>query len=361
MRRVELALCAVPISLLLSCSEQGTPAPDEPAVVHFVAMTYNLTTADVSDENYADRIRHRAYEAHLGERIRSEGADVIALQGVLSPARCATFVETNEEYGCFGVVEERPEEAPVRRLLGPDYSIACDAAEGAACIAVHVDFGEIVGIPRGTLGETLTDPPSGEMCEIDECEPQANNCAAGSAIVGAAVRRDTDRPEELTHDGPREFFVINLAATPVGEPCRDDQIEQAFFRAQDRFGPTLILGSFGIDLASEQAGSQMFSQNVGPDQRFQSHHPVLGGEPDDASQEGTDPNLVGPGQRLAPTSQGEALDTVVSDFAENQCRVSEGLGQGFDFLARRLMDESRRVPAHEALICPLRFPGYLDP
>jgi endonuclease/exonuclease/phosphatase family metal-dependent hydrolase len=284
------------------------PAPEPPGRPPDVrVLSWNVGNADASDPRYLLRMSDQRYEDHVGARIRALRPDVVALQEVLPPTACAAFEETDRARACYAASERPP---AVRRLLGDDYSIVCDARRHVECVGVRVGFGTIRGVVPGDLvldGAETDDLPL-PPCEYDACEGDGLACDAESAV--ATVLVDT---------AWGAFRVVHAHPTAIGTVCRQLQTAQAFSLADVH--PTILLGDWNFDpeRSTDVLEASIWSRHVGPARRFTDH----------GARDGT--------CRALRTSVGRkvAIDRVVSDFLSGVCVPlrSPRLDDGFDFAA----------------------------
>lgn len=305
-----------PLLLALALVLPGCLEPECPPETRTVALssvaepalrvvTWNIGNGTASPRRYALRIRSQAYEDHVGARLRALDADVVALQEVLAPDRCEGEPEPDPAFACFGAAERPP---AVRRLLGADYSIVCDARRQVECLGVHLRLGTIRGVPPGglVLDGAETAPLPGPPCDYlaDACRARKDNCDSESTVSTVVV--DTAR-------GP--LRVVHVHPTAIGQTCRTRQVRQAFELVDGL--PAIVLGDWNFDPedVADVVDAAVYRAYVGPDRRFAEHHP-----------RGADCRLTG-------TSAGRraALDRVVTDFAHGGCVVwrSPPLDDGF--------------------------------
>jgi hypothetical protein len=240
---------------------------------------------------YALRVAESEHEAMLGASLRATGASIIALQEVLTAERCALLEESDPNATCFAWRDRQPQ---VRRLLGEDYAIACDAGGGTGCIAVRRDFGRIRGLADGAVAVhgAKSEPLPGPPCDFitGACSESGNGCDSESLV--ATVRVDTAR-------GPLD--VVLAHPTAEGRVCRTRQLAQAFGLAGDV--PVLLLGDWNYDPDDPVALPESAVQ-AAYSERLRCHHPR------------------GAECRLVPTRGPASLDRVFSDFARGTCRTT---------------------------------------
>jgi endonuclease/exonuclease/phosphatase family metal-dependent hydrolase len=250
------------IGLLLACATRD-PAP-------LRLLTWNVGNADTRDPHYALRIGSQRYENHVRDRIAALSPDVVFLQEVLSPARCAGFVERDASRTCHAAVDRDP---PVRRLLGADYSIVCDARRNVECVGVRTSFGRIEGVEPGALvlggAETPALPLAGCEWLRGGCSDERCDVESSVSALRVATRRG---PVHLVH---AHLMAPGKSPDGVfwGEPCRRRQLEQAFAAsggADATAAPTVIAGDFNLDpvrLIGEREAA-LWSSHVGEGRRF---------------------------------------------------------------------------------------------
>jgi endonuclease/exonuclease/phosphatase family metal-dependent hydrolase len=283
-----------------------------PDAVPVSVLDYNIGNPNADDEHYPLRLKDQAYEDHLGQELRALAPDVVFLQEVLPPTHCATFTETDAAYTCYDAANR---ESPIRRLLGDDYSIVCDARQHVECIGVRVGFGVIDGVtPGGFVLDGAATPP----LPMDACNYAAGECsddACDAEATVSAVTVTTDFGDlRVVHVHPNAAGANDMGVY-TGAPCRARQLTQVF-EGLAGFGddplvtsrPTLIGGDFNMDpvrLASDEEEA-LWQRHVGPGQRFVDLNPV------DAE-----------GLQFATHSQnfGLAIDHVLADRVTGGCMV----------------------------------------
>jgi hypothetical protein len=269
-------------------------------------LTYNIGNG-LKEEPYPLRIRDQSYEDYVGERIREEAPDIVLLQEVLSPTHCAEFEETDPTRTCYAW-EDRP--AAAQRLLGDEYTIACDANMHVECIGVRIDFGTIDSLEPGEFGleAALTEELPGPPCDYlsGDCNGRRGDCDAESSISTVVVSTAT-----------RKIRIVHAHPTAIGETCLEKQVTQSFDLVDDL--PTVIGGDWNFDPTrlTDAIPASIWFDWVGEGQRFHSH---------DGRREQC---------RLDRTSAGQnaSLDRVATDFAEGGCHAWDAprLDDGFDY------------------------------
>lgn len=263
--------------LLFAC------ATADPVAVRL--LTWNVGNPDTRDSRYALRIGDQRYEDFVRDRIGDLAPDVVFLQEVLSPARCAAFVESDSSRACHAAADREP---AVRRLLGANYSIVCDARRNVACVGVRTSFGAIEGVAPGAL---VLDGAETAGLPLAACDWLRGECGDESCDVESSV----SSLRVLTRRGPVTLVNVHLMAPGKtasgvfwGEPCRQCQLRQAFEMLDTARGssePSLIAGDFNLDplrLIGEREAA-LWAMHVGAGRRFRDLTPSAA----DGSQYGT--------------------------------------------------------------------------
>ncbi len=228
-------------------------------------LTWNVGNVAAHDPHYALRIAHQSYEDHVAARIQALAPDVVFLQEVLAPARCAAFVERDPSRTCHDAASREP---AVRRLLGPGYTIVCDGRRQVECIGVKTSFGVVPSLERGALAlggaETLPLPLAPCERALEECSDARCDAESGVSAVSVETERGTLR---LVHVHP---MAPGRSAGGIywGEPCRFAQLEQAFALAGS--GASVVAGDFNVDpdrFVSEREHA-VWASEVGPGRRL---------------------------------------------------------------------------------------------
>lgn len=317
------------LGLLAACAANDGPAPGTagPARIDADAATADgsrgtttlrLVQANVGNlapgcRGYAFNLCHADVEARLADRLRELDPDLVTLQELTSPAQCEAMRESDPGKACHG----HPATAQVERLLGPDYTIACDQRGAYECIAIHHRAGRIEGCGPGL-------PCTAATAAIDD------GCDAGFSVSGIHV--------EL--DGGTRVGVINGHPPSGGATsCRRDQLERALVSGEvvDLDGPVLLSGDFNLDPYSGRSdpSTELWNQWVGPERRFAYHS----GEAETVPPFPTAYSLV----------SRSVLDHVASDLFEGSCQTL-GPAPG----TQRL--DGGSGTDHRALLCDLRLP-----
>jgi hypothetical protein len=164
-------------------------------------------------------------EARIAEGIQQLRPEVVAIQETLPDWLCGRWPVAVPGSTCT----DKSGVPQVRRLLGPDYTIVCEARNGFECIAVRVDAGEILGCELGGL------------CETDRMDRQRDGCRWNVAIMAATVRVKG-----------KLFDVVNVHPESRSAECRLASIQQIFEDSGQpdslvREEQALLLGDFNMD------------------------------------------------------------------------------------------------------------------
>jgi endonuclease/exonuclease/phosphatase family metal-dependent hydrolase len=350
------------LDLELVDPDTGRLLPEYPANLRILTINIGngqLHGVDPNLRPYALRIHHQAYEDHLASRIQALRPAIVGLQEVLPRHTClraGLAWEDEPERTCFDPLGR---DDAARRLLGPDYSIVCDSDASVDCLAVHVEFGEILGLPLGgyePVWPASSGPPPGfRTCDYiaNECQTKAAECDAESSLLWADV---------ATVFGER-IRVVHIHPSAIGDACRETQLEQAFGHATEPWASetpeqpvhTLMLGDWNMD--PERLGQPveelLYYAHIGPTRRLREH----------------DERDHGCARVKTSPSNFATVDRVVSDFAKGRCRVfhdeQSSLGcavplgrfdAGFS-LATLAGEDLDDAMDHRGVVCDLLWPN----
>jgi endonuclease/exonuclease/phosphatase family metal-dependent hydrolase len=294
-------------------SEPQTPTKER---IPFKLLQANVGNVSPDCAGYKFKLCSVRVEVRIRAAIRAYRPDIVALQELVPPERCAGAIENNADRVCHPAhLHEEPLQA--RRLVGPDYTIACDARQHFDCIAVRADFASIQGctlgaVCMGTAGSTA--------------EP-GNGCDVGFSVATFRIY-----PKGA---GPFEFVNAHPPSGPAAATCRKDQLEKVFAGAAPMAGRQrgMISGDFNLDpFYGDDASEAYFRQFVGPARRMRFHSGTAEHDPP---------------HKTAFTQLGSHVwDHVASDFAEGSCTtLGEALG------TERL--DGGAGSDHRALLCDL--------
>lgn len=314
---------------LAACDEDPKITADQ---VPVRVLTWNIGNPNAEDPGYPLRLKHQVYEDYVAERIAGLAPDVVFFQEVLPETHCASMLETDPALTCYGVGEREP---PIRRILGSDYTIACDARLHVECIGVRQGFGIVVGMAPGGYDIAFAETPP---LPLQHCVWAAGNCTNDlcdfESTVSALTVETAWGELRLVHAHPNAAGS-GSEGVYTGAPCRLLQLRQIFEGLADSVPdpdngnvsgtlplvleevPALVAGDFNLDPvrmanADEKA---VWNAHVGGGKRFADWNPV--GE--SGFQYGT-----------RRGSAGVAIDHVLADAARTQgsCTVF-GWDDGF--------------------------------
>jgi endonuclease/exonuclease/phosphatase family metal-dependent hydrolase len=362
MHRLDLlpALLIVGIHTL-ACSGVDDAAPgtietEDASLEPFRVLSYNIGNPDDAEPNYPLRLSYQAYEDSIAQTIRNLEPDIVLLQEVLPPQTCDAFDEEDSARTCYNA-DARPTAA--ERVLGDDYSIACDARLHVECVGVRKAFGTIQDLEPGEFSLSGAETPplpldscnyAAGTCNNDLCDAESTVSAVTVEAAGETIRVVHMHPNAagLGEDG---FYQ--------GDGCRALQVEQAFEglkglgegdgAALAGEGKTIVAGDFNLDPTGFATDEELaiWDRNVGPGQRFSHFNP-------------TDEDTGD----LIPTRRGLAItiDHVVADEFSGDCEVfseeggSAPLDSDFDFDSLPGTLDGEEFPGridHFALLCTL--------
>ncbi|MFV8754124.1 hypothetical protein ACNOYE_26560 [Nannocystaceae bacterium ST9] len=341
--------------------DTGRLLPEHPANLRILSVNVGNGRLHRSDRNlkpYALRIHHQVYEDQLAARISALRPAIVGLQEVLPRHTCLRGGESWENEAQRTCFDALARDDAARRLLGPDYSIVCDSDASVDCLAVHVEFGEIVGLPLAGYAPSWPDssgPPDGfDTCDYaaSECQTKAAECDSESSILWADIN---------TIHGER-IRAVHIHPSATGDACRETQLEQAFGHATAPWANetpeqpvhTLMLGDWNMDpdRLGQPVEELLYYAHVGPTRRLREH--------DERDRECA--------RVKTSPSNFATVDRVVSDFAKGRCRVfhEEHVSLGcasplarFDAgfsIASLAGEDWDDAMDHRALICDLRWP-----
>lgn len=224
--------------------------PVGPAWAGDQAQTVEIVTANVGNtkpacQPYLFNLCYLAVEERIADRLQARGPALIALQEVPTLDQCKAMLELDPQKICHGWRDRTPQE-PVRRLVGPDYTVACDARSGFECVAVHTAAGSIDGCSDDALCRGFAEPvpaPAG-------CDPGFTVSAISATIAGQTWR------------------VVNLHPPSSNVTCRAEQVEAAFADLTDG-SRNLVLGDANLDpYRSSDESVAAWEERVGPGSDF---------------------------------------------------------------------------------------------
>ncbi len=327
MRRV--ATCAGVVLLSLA----GCAASDSPANVDDLKssgqasmrlLQTNVGNVAAECSGYKFKLCDADTETRLAESIAALQPDVISLQEVVPNSMCDGMNESDPGKVCHP--SRRAEPLQARRLVGSDYTIACDARSHFECVAVRRGFGHI---------DRCEDGASCDLGTAATTAPATVGCDAGFSV--SAVR--------ILPLAGRAFTLID-AHPPSGgaAECRKAQLTHIFEKPSSLAGGAnaILSGDFNLDPYRGKDVSEVYFRSfVGAGKRFTFHSGIAEHDPPYPTA-----RYLTPGDLLAG---GTTLDHVASDFAKGRCTtLGEAPGSA------RLDGDSGTD--HRAMLCELRIP-----
>ena len=315
------------VALLIGACSSVEEDREEPVFVHVLQANVGNVDHRCHNDEYLVNLCRVDVEQRLAENIQALSPDIISLQELVSDKQCEAFTEEDPRRVCHP--DHRAEEpTQARRLVGPDYTIACDGRNGFECVAVATSFGTIDGCEPGALcADAAITPANPEGCD-------------GGFTVSAV---------DVVPTGGPAFRVIN-GHPPSGfeTACRHAQMRQIFEGhegeaplAED--GPTLLAGDFNLDpftdtpMVTDDPSVATWNAFVGEGKRFHYHS--------------------GPAEHEPPYPTSfflieYVLDHVASDFLTGACTT---LGEAPGTMRLDGFDQGRPEEGtdHRALDCRL--------
>jgi hypothetical protein len=261
----------------------------------------------------------------------------VFLQELLAPGDCLGRAEPDPVRTCYDAARREPQ---VRRLLGPGFSIACDAHRQRSCTGVATSLGPIAGAAPGALVDADTAALPMEACEWSEGTCSDEHCDAGSSV--SRVRVETRR-------GPLWLANVHLTAPGRsggrvfwGAACRERQLRQLFEGGE----ADIAAGDFNLDPVRliSQGEATLWDRHVGVGRRFRDLTPHA-------------PDGVQYGTRRG--NFGMAVDHVLAAGLAGRCSV-HGHGIGIDPGTEALdagcagAESAGRID-HFAIVCEFEF------
>lgn len=216
----------------------------------------NVGNVAVTCGSYKYKLCYAETEARLGAAIRELDADVVSLQEVVSLEQCQAMNETDSRKVCHASqTADVAEQA--RRLVGDDYTIACDTRSHFECVAVKRSWGGIAGCPDG------------ELCidaEVSETAPPPGaGCDAGFSVSAVTINPARANAFRLVDLHPPSGNAVD---------CRRSALVQVFegSSALARGTRSLLAGDFNLDpFAGDDASERYLRDWVGAGKKFRFH------------------------------------------------------------------------------------------
>jgi hypothetical protein len=277
-------------------------------------LTYNIGNGNGNEPNYPLRLSYQAYEDHVAGLLQALAPDVAFLQEVLPPQFCSAFEETDPARTCFDAANRPP---PIRRILGDEYTVVCDARIHVECIGVRKSLGSIRGIAPGDFVLEGAETPALPLPTCNYAAGECSNASCDQEATVSAVTVDTALgPLRIVHAHPNAAGTAGPDGAYDGEPCRYPEIQQIFVGTSETGGvplaseqQTLVGGDFNFDpdrFASMREVA-LWREHVGEGKRFSDHNPK-----DPAS---------GEYYPTRPAGLPVTIDRVVSTWLHGSCTV----------------------------------------
>lgn len=189
-------------------------------------------------------------EARIAARIKQLEPDVALLVEVMNPKQCEALAATAPDWHVCH--PDRPQGDQARRLLGDDYTIACEPRAGYECVGIRKAFGALTSCAAGGLCR----PGLRTAGPFDGCDP-------GFTIAAATARID-ERQVDLVVAHPPS------ATSPEAIACRRAYLPAALAaQGEDgslrRGAAAIIGGDLNLDpwRAPTDADGAYFRERVG--------------------------------------------------------------------------------------------------
>jgi Endonuclease/Exonuclease/phosphatase family len=226
-----LALPYVTSSYLNSKSyaEINTMDTGSRAANSFSVLTANVGNLSIGCMDVLNKLCYKDVEERITKSIELLNPEVVALQEVLPPWQCENIkATTNRNKVCY----EKQLVPQVRRLLGNEYTIACNDRNRNQfeCIAVKTSVGSIIGCEQG------------QLCNSARTGIEVDGCDNGFTVSAATVKLRSGFT----------FDLVNLHPQSTDDKCRARMISLAFegngknkpLIQQDN---VLLMGDFNFD------------------------------------------------------------------------------------------------------------------
>jgi hypothetical protein len=233
-RRIEVLLTGLLLAviiLLSSCFRNESISMKSTGIKQpnsFSVLTANVGNLDLGCKDVLNKLCYKDVEERITKNIKLLSPDVVALQEVLAPWQCETIKTTNKNKVC----SNRQLVPQVRRLLGSEYTIACNDRDRNQfeCIAVKTSVGSILGCEEG------------QLCNSARTGIEVDGCDNGFTVSAATVKLMSGFT----------FDLVNFHPQSTDDECRARMISLAFegtginksLIQQDN---VLLMGDFNLD------------------------------------------------------------------------------------------------------------------
>jgi len=258
----------------------------------FSVLTANVGNLSIGCMDVLNKLCYKDVEQRITNNIKLLSPDIVALQEVLAPWQCENVKTNNKNKVCY----EKQLVPQVRRLLGADYTIACNdrAKNQFECIALKSSIGTIAGCEPG------------QLCNVARTGAEVKGCDNGFTVSAATIR---------LMDG-FTFDLVNFHPQSSNAECRAKMISLAFEGNQNdpaliQQENVLLMGDFNVDPwrdqdASTQAWDNFFTKGWGGRQ-FHYHSGIVEKDP--------------PYYTSFLFYRKRTPDFIVSNFAKGTCQV----------------------------------------
>jgi hypothetical protein len=274
----------------------------------------NVGNVAVGCSDYRYKLCFKTTEDHVRESIASYRADIVALQEVVPVEMCQRMPAPSDAKVC-SAASVASGASQVQRLLGPEYTVACDARSHFDCIGVRKTFAVIEGCSASAVCQSS--PAVNTV-------PMQANCDSGFTASRFKIK--------LANGTRFDFVNAHLPSGSGAAACRVDQLERVFAEP----GATLLAGDLNLDpYAGTDASEARFRALVGPTGTFRYHSGIVEHDP--------------PHPTAFYLSGSSTFDHVVSNFAKGTC-TTLGVAP-----ATTRLDQGAGTD-HRALLCDLTVP-----
>jgi hypothetical protein len=202
---------------------------------------YTLAMSELTDEHFGNSVSYVPAEDALQAFLAAQQPDIVALQEMYWDPWCAELdlsAEASEtvaafDHICKGYAPDRPWQ--LRRLFGPDYTLACNRGKPDKCVAVRTAFATIEGCDAASIAahpESKDDPSGSAVCLDGLDGPDIPTCGKGARMAHAVL---------LLADG-RRMSLVNLHGSSglaaADTACRRKQMQAIFAGLADVEGAT---------------------------------------------------------------------------------------------------------------------------
>jgi hypothetical protein len=258
----------------------------------FSVLSANVGNLSLGCMDVLNKLCYKDVEERIIENVQLLSPDIVAFQEVLAPWQCENIKTTNKSKVCY----EEQLVPQVRRLLGSEYTIACNDREKNQfeCIAIKKSVGSIIGCEPG------------QLCHSARTGVMVDTCDNGFTVSAATIK--------LTNGFT--FDLVNFHPQSTDDECRAKMISLAF-QGNELSKPliqqdnVLLMGDFNFDPWRDQdksttAWNDFFTKGWGG-KKFNYHSGIAEKSP--------------PYFTSFVFYRRRTVDFVVSNFADGTCNV----------------------------------------